>query len=309
MNRLDRLFAMTTYLQGRGRVRADDLAHRFEVSKRTVYRDIAAMAEAGIPVVSLPGQGYELASGYFLPPLVFSPAEASALLLGARLLASQASGAIAAAADGAVAKVAAVLDDAARRRANDLDDTVRFLETGAPHPPLDLADPRVTALRAAIAQRRVVALRYRGPGMKAPTERRVEPRVLAFGGNTWYLAAYCRLRGGERAFRLDRIERLVVTEEPFRPRPEEPSKSSPTIEVRVRFSAETAQHARERQHWSFVREEEEEEGCWMSVYAPRRTDEIASWLLGWGAGAEVLAPPVLRASLRVEALRLAEMLT
>ena len=92
MNRIDRLFAITLLLQARGRLRAKDLAVWFEVSERTIYRDIAALSESGVPVVSLPGEGYELMEGFFLPPLLFTSVEASALLLGAQMLTSHATG-------------------------------------------------------------------------------------------------------------------------------------------------------------------------------------------------------------------------
>jgi predicted DNA-binding transcriptional regulator YafY len=92
VNRTDRLFAITVLLQSRTRLRAQDLALRFGVSKRTVYRDIAALSESGVPVVSLPGEGYELMEGFSLPPLAFTTGEASALFLGGRLLAEHATG-------------------------------------------------------------------------------------------------------------------------------------------------------------------------------------------------------------------------
>ena len=308
MNRLDRLFAIATVLQSRSRVRAEDLAARFEVSKRTIYRDITALAEAGVPVVSLPGQGYRLADGFSLPPLVFTPAEATALLFGARLLATQASGAMARAADDAIAKVAAVLDETTRRNVEEIDATVTFFPAASGDPPLDLTDARVTAIREAITRRRAVALRYRGRNREEASERLVEPQTLTFGGNAWYLSGYCRLRGGERAFRLDRIEHLAVTDEAFRPRAAAPAPPPATIDVRVRLSPLAARIARERQHWSFVREDADPGGA-VAVYAPHRLDEIASWLLGWGTAAEVIAPPELRERLRAEALRLAELLT
>ncbi len=89
MNRIDRLFSITTRLQARGHLRAADLASIYEVSIRTIYRDIAALSESGVPIVSLPGRGYSLVDGYFLPPLLLSTREATALVLGARLLAGQ----------------------------------------------------------------------------------------------------------------------------------------------------------------------------------------------------------------------------
>src|SRR2546430_4197634 len=82
MNRTDRLLAIVLELQGKGRQRAEDLAATFETSKRTIYRDIQALGEAGVPLISVPGRGYSLMKGYFLPPLSFTTDEATMLLLG-----------------------------------------------------------------------------------------------------------------------------------------------------------------------------------------------------------------------------------
>ena len=73
MNRIDRLFAILLLIQRKRRVRAIDLAQAFEVSERTIYRDMAALSESGVPIVALPGAGYELVEGYYLPPLLFTP--------------------------------------------------------------------------------------------------------------------------------------------------------------------------------------------------------------------------------------------
>ena len=97
MNRVDRLFGILLQLQQRRRVRAQDLAARFEVSERTIYRDMTALCEVGVPITALPGEGYELMEGYYLRPLVFTPEEAGALSLAAQMFLSQASGRVAAA--------------------------------------------------------------------------------------------------------------------------------------------------------------------------------------------------------------------
>src|SRR5215213_9595400 len=124
MNRIDRLFSITTRLQARGHLRAADLASIYEVSVRTIYRDIAALSESRVPIVSLPGRGYSLVDGYFLPPLLLSTREATALVLGARLLAGQASAELARAAEEAVAKLLAVMGNDARRELRELDDVL-----------------------------------------------------------------------------------------------------------------------------------------------------------------------------------------
>ena len=87
MNRTDRLLAMVLELQGKGWQRAEDLAATFECSRRTIYRDLQALGQAGVPLVSMPGRGYSLMEGYFLPPLSFGTDEATMLLLGSDFMA------------------------------------------------------------------------------------------------------------------------------------------------------------------------------------------------------------------------------
>src|SRR5215207_9668113 len=109
MNRTDRLMGIVLELQARGELRAEDLARTFEVSVRTVYRDMEALCETGVPVVATPGKGYRLMEGYFLPPLSFTPAEAALLLLGGEFIRDRVDPELRRAADDALLKLAGVL--------------------------------------------------------------------------------------------------------------------------------------------------------------------------------------------------------
>jgi predicted DNA-binding transcriptional regulator YafY len=308
VNRIDRLFAITTQLQARGRVRAVDLARAFEVSTRTIYRDIAALSESGVPVVSLPGQGYALSDGYFLPPLVLSVPEATALVLGGRMLAGHANADLAHAADRAVAKVIAILDGETQRKIREFDAVLDFAEAPEPTRRLDLEAPGLAELRQAIQECRVVSLRYFGRNRGTETMRQVEPLRLTYTSSAWYLTAYCRLRAEERAFRLDRIEEFRLEPAHFRPRWSPPRQNDTGIDVLARFRGVAARWVHERQHWSYVGDVQTDGGP-VALYRPGCLDEIASWLFGWGASAEVLAPEELRGRLRDEANSVLQMLT
>ena len=308
MNRIDRLFAITTRLQARGHLRAADLANIFEVSTRTIYRDIAALSESGVPIVSLPGRGYSLVDGYFLPPLILSTREATALLLGARLLAGQASAETASAAEEAVTKLLAVIGEDSRRELRELDDVLDLAPSPDLRVRLDVGDLQVRALWQAILERRVTTLRYFGRNRGQETVRQIEPLRLGYANGAWYLTAYCRVRQEERAFRLDRIESLQVEPARFHPRPAALRPEPPAIDVLVRFRGDIGRWVRERQHWSFVGEEGTSDEV-LARYRLRHLEEIAPWLLGWGTAAEVIAPPELREHLRQEARGLIEMLT
>src|ERR671916_2248108 len=109
MNRTDRLMAMLLEFQARREVRAEDLARRFEVSVRTVYRDVQALSEGGVPIAALPGKGYRLLDGYFLPPLSFTADEAATLALGGGFVRDRVDAELRRAADEALRKLAAVL--------------------------------------------------------------------------------------------------------------------------------------------------------------------------------------------------------
>ena len=127
MNRTDRLLAIVLELQRAGRRRAEDLAATFETSKRTIYRDIQALSEAGVPIVAAPGQGYTLQEGYFLPPLSFTTDEATMLLLGAASLARHFDAQYRAAAETAGRKIAAVLPEERREEVLSVQGSVVFL--------------------------------------------------------------------------------------------------------------------------------------------------------------------------------------
>src|SRR6187551_462883 len=86
MNRVDRLLALIVFLQSRRVVTAEQLAAHFELSVRTIYRDLAALGEAGVPIVAEAGVGYALLRGYHLPPVNFTAEEASALVTGGLLV-------------------------------------------------------------------------------------------------------------------------------------------------------------------------------------------------------------------------------
>jgi predicted DNA-binding transcriptional regulator YafY len=149
MNRIDRLFGIILQLQQRRRVRAQDLAARFEVSERTIYRDMTALSEVGVPIAALPGEGYELMEGYYLRPLVFTPDEASALSLAAQMFLSQASGRVAAAEQAALAKITAVLPEATRQQTATLLEMMQFM---LPPTRFNLDDERLVLLQQAISQ-------------------------------------------------------------------------------------------------------------------------------------------------------------
>ena len=208
MNRVDRLMAYLLILQNRELVRAQDFAERFEISERTVYRDMQALSEVGVPISAMPGEGYRLMPGYYLPPVMFSPAEARALFLALSLFDSTiGEGETKTAVFTARDKIKVVLPAASRRQVEALEAVLGFY--GFRTPPIDLDDALFVQLQEAIHERRVIWLRYHSQHQNEVTEREVEPRELVFLDKVWMVSGYCRLRQANRVFRLDRIDKLA----------------------------------------------------------------------------------------------------
>jgi predicted DNA-binding transcriptional regulator YafY len=305
MNRTDRLLAIVLELQAKGRQRAEDLGATFEVSKRTIYRDIQALCEAGVPVVASPGQGYALGEGYFLPPLQFSRDEAIMLLVGGEMVAPRVDAALQAATRSASRKIAGVLPADVRAAVDLQRDRMRMLPGGEGRPGgMALLLP----LRRAIDQGRRVSFTYVArPGddeASVITSRRVDPWRLTHLGGAWYLSAFCHARQARRIFRLDRMEGLTLLDETFIPPPEAttapPGEDDRALLVRVCFDPAVARWVREARSFYTVAEEEGPAGLLVTLRV-RRERDVLSWLLSWGARVRVLEPRSLRARLAHEA--------
>lgn len=210
MRRADRLFEILQILRRKNVVRAADIAETLEVSRWTVYRDVRDLMANGVPIDGEAGAGYMLRPGFDLPPLMFDEREIAALLLGTRMVESWADPELAEAARNVIAKVRAVAPERQRR---ELDDVTMLAPTN--HVSEPIAIDRI-ALRRSIRDRRKIRFDY-SDGADRRSERYVRPLLLAFFGPVWLLPAWCELRRDFRVFRLDRMSKLEVLDEHFRP--------------------------------------------------------------------------------------------
>ena len=307
MNRTDRLLAIVLELQGRGRRRAEDLAERFETSKRTIYRDMQALCEAGVPLVSTPGRGYALMEGYFLPPLSFSADEAAMLLLGSEVMTQHFDAQYRAAAESASRKIAGVLPEKLRDEVCALQSSIVFVERGTQDKPDEQA--KLQHLRRAILQHVTVRFRYhRRQGAEhgpMESEREADPYGLAHVGSAWYVTAFCHLRRDVRHFRLDRMDDLTLVDRTFtRPADFQMGLSRPQeargVTVRALFDAEVARWVRESPSFFTVTQEETPDG-WLVTLRVRQERDLLQWLLSWGRHARVLEPKSLQRLIAEEA--------
>jgi predicted DNA-binding transcriptional regulator YafY len=207
MRRADRLFQIIQILRRSTRpVTAAALAQELEVSKRTVYRDVADLIGQRVPIEGEAGFGYLIASDYDMPPLMLTPDEVEAVMLGAQWVAGRSDKALANAARDLIAKIAAVVPE--RLRPFIAEPGVGVKPTVAE--PAESVDP--SRLRLAIREGRKLRLRYRS-GAGEETERTVWPVILGYAETTRMLVAWCELRQGFQHFRTDRLIEAVTLDE------------------------------------------------------------------------------------------------
>lgn len=304
MNRTDRLLGVLLELQRHKRVRAEDLAALFETSKRTIYRDIQALCETGVPIIAQAGLGYSLVEGYFLPPLSFSVAEATMLLLGSALAAQSFDAQYRDAAHAANRKIEAVLSADQREEVAYLQNTIALVAPEAKGATREM----LSQLRRAIIERRTIQFhyhtRYPQDGQTAKNTRAADPYGLVHWGGAWYLISYCHLRRAIRNFKLDRLTDLQLQERTFK-RPAnfslQPSgEPRRPLQVQVLFDAEVAPWVKEARGFFMSEMKETPYGLLVTLQL-HTEDEAIPWLLSWGYHVRVIEPRSIRQRIAEEA--------
>jgi predicted DNA-binding transcriptional regulator YafY len=211
MNRIDRLFGILTTLQSKKHVTAAYLANKYEMSVRTVYRDIKALEELGIPIGFEQPKGYFIVQGYFLPPLSFTTDEANSLILMASLAEKFADKSIAKYSNSALSKIKAVLKSSDKDKTNRFSDHINIYN---PEPSKTENDYLID-IQASITQQIIIAIDYTD-NANVKTTREVEPTGLVFYNMEWHLIAWCWKRNDYRDFIVKRIGNITCTKQPFR---------------------------------------------------------------------------------------------
>ncbi|SFB52095.1 Predicted DNA-binding transcriptional regulator YafY, contains an HTH and WYL domains [Cohnella sp. OV330] len=307
MNKTERMLAIVIELQRKGVLRAEDLAGRFETSVRTIYRDMQALSEMGVPVAGEPGVGYALMEGYFLPPVSFTAEEAMALLVGADFVELRLDAEYGASARSSQEKIEAILPESVRKETDRLRSAIRLLNDRTAR---TRGEEKETfeQLRRAIVKKRKVRFRYSknlpGPDGSRHSERTADPYGLVFSQGAWVLVAFCGLRGDVRHFRLSRMKELVVLEESFEVLSGFNLHNRRYIDERnviVRMLVDPAVADLVQGSDNFYMESFEpgEEG-WLATFRVRQVEELIQWTLGWGAAVRVLEPESLRDRMRAE---------
>jgi predicted DNA-binding transcriptional regulator YafY len=214
MNRIDRLTAILIQLQTKRIVKAEEIAGRFEISLRTVYRDVKALMEAGVPIGSEAGKGYFIVDGYHLPPVMFNQEEASAMLMAGKLVEKLTDHSVRKAFESALLKITSVLNESEKDHLENLQSAIHVYRSPR-ETEEKLPDNFLTDIQRAVSKKEVIEIEYHASYNEAFTKRELEPIGLFFYSGGWHLIAWCRMRNDYRDFRADRIKSLTVTPKKF----------------------------------------------------------------------------------------------
>ena len=300
MNRIDRLHAILTHLQSKKKVTAQEMADRFNISLRTVYRDVKALDESGVPVIGEAGSGYTIMEGYRLPPVMFTQEEASALLLGAKLAEQFTDGTVKRHFHAALFKIKAVLRSPDKEYVDSLTEHIEILSRYSPDS--DSSQQHLSLLQQAVVHKKIVLLHYRSNLKEEITRRKVEPIGLLHYGSAWHLIGWCQLRNDYRDFRMSRMLGVTLDDHTFDPT-SHPSireyidqlrKGSDLEEVIVHFDKATVKYLQEQKYLNgFVSEEELETSIRMK-FLISSLSYFARWLLMYTCSVRIESPAALK---------------
>lgn len=210
--RISRLTAILTQLQSRKLLTAKYFADKFSVSVRTIYRDIRALEQAGVPIQTEEGKGYSLMEHYRIPPVMFTESEANALITAEQLVLKNKDDSFIKEYSEAVTKIKALLSQNVKDKANLLSERVQYRQNFVN----GITSNHLSALQYALTNFFLTEINYSNEENNTTT-RIIEPFALINTQGNWLLLAWCRLRKEFRFFRLDRIEKLEVHTEKFEP--------------------------------------------------------------------------------------------
>lgn len=211
--RLSRLAAILTQLQTKRLITAPELADKFQISTRTVYRDIKALEQAGVPVLTEEGKGYSIMDGYRIPPVMFTESEANALITAEQWVLRNKDASFVKDYSDAISKIKSVLRNNTKDKANLLSNRIVIRQNAE----TVRTSSYLSELQLALTNFNIVEILYHSPDNDQTTIRKIEPFAVYSTQENWILIAFCRLRNDFRSFRLDRIQKLTITSEGFEP--------------------------------------------------------------------------------------------
>jgi len=301
LKKIDRVTAILTQLQSKPLVRAQDLAEKFEVSVRTIYRDVKTLENAGIPIIGEAGNGYSLMDGYKLPPVMFTKEEVLSFITAEKLMQKFLHQSLGNHYQTAMEKVRSVLKYSDKDLIQNIEKQIDVFNY---HPKTeDHIRNIIPIILESIAEKKQLHVEYKTVDDKV-SSRTIEVVGVFFEFNYWYVMAFCTLRNDFRQFRVDRILGIVKTQHPFlqeygqindyRQNP-----NGNKTKVRLLVDKKIIGHlVNSKKYYGLTEETETENGIELTFETDWIKDGFPRWLITFADYADILEPESLKERLK-----------
>ena len=304
LKKLDRVTAILTQLQSKPVVRAQDLAEKFDVSIRTIYRDVKTLENAGIPIVGEAGNGYSLMDGYKLPPIMFTKEEVLSFITAEKLMQKFSHQSLGSHYQAAMEKVRSVLRNSDKNLIQNIEKQIDVFSFHTDSG--DSLKNVIPIILESIADKTQLNIRYQTVDGRVDN-RTIETVGMFFEFNFWYIMAFCTLRKDFRQFRIDRILEISKTLNPFLQeygQVNDYRKKSNGNKVRAKLLVDKkimSHLVNSKRYYGLTEEVETEQGVELTFETEWISDGFPRWLITFADYATVLEPESLR-------IRLSELL-
>jgi len=303
MNRIDRISAILIQLQSRRVVKASNIASRFNISLRTVYRDVKTLEEAGIPIIGEAGVGYSIMDGYRLPPVMFTKEEATAFLTAEKFVEKLTDASTMANHKSAMYKIKAILRSSEKDLLEDIDSHIEVFKNR--YHPVNTGNDYIQTILNSIVNKNIITIDYFAFHSQENTNRDIEPVGIFYIDSYWHLIAYCQLRKDYRDFRIDRIKKLYVTDELF-------TSQHPTLKayiaqtakekhletVVIKVEKEVYSRLDQQKYYSGFVSEKDLGECMEMTFLTASLEGFSRWYMMFGDRAKILSPDSLKDRIR-----------
>lgn len=214
MSQLSRLISILTLLKSKRLLTATELSKKYDVSIRTIYRDIRKLEEAGVPVTTIDGRGYSLMDHYTVAPVQFTEKEANALITAQHIANQSKDVSFVTDFNEALTKIKSVFKSSIQEKSELLSDKIHVFNWQYE----EFSSDALSEIQLAITNLNFIEINYRKANDTNVSFRKIEPYAFYSTNHKWILIAWCHLRNEYRAFRIDRIQHFKILQETFEDR-------------------------------------------------------------------------------------------
>lgn len=299
VKKFNRILSIYVQLQSRNWITAQQFANRYQVSARTIYRDLKALENAGVPLYNEPGKGFALVEGYRIPPTIFTKEEALSFTIAEKLMEKYADKQLSFHFSSAMHKMKAVLRTAEKENVALIEDRYLIFDTTSTEP----ANELLSVLLDSIVSKLQLTILYEKPASNQADSRLLEPIGIFYEHDYWYFMAFCYLRNDYRQFRIDRIKSITKTTNTFQKEHQSLEyflnkrklETRKTTLVKIRAPRKTAHYFNwDRASYGFVSEKKLENEIELTFETTVKLEYFARWFLMFSDDAEIIEPLELK---------------